>query len=243
MSVFIAILDDDPADRKQSERLLSRERDARAKEGEVIYFDSYGSEDALLPFFMKYDLILIDITSTTRDGMMVAVDLLWHGAMGKIVLNYGKIDYREKYGDEEGISFIPKPLWQKDFHRLVDLALEHHATKPPVVELRGKDETVYAPCDDILYAIDRGYYTAVALTGDRSVHVMEKLSAFCISLSPEDFIVTSKNTVINMKHVTRASGLCFTMSDGARIRFGLLQKLRITREYAAYARKVRDRRK
>ena len=52
MAVFIAILDDDPADRKQSERLLDRERDARAGKGEVIYYDSYGSEEALLPYFL-----------------------------------------------------------------------------------------------------------------------------------------------------------------------------------------------
>ena len=86
MAVFIAVLDDDPADRKQSERLLSRERDERIKNGEVIYYDSYGSEEALLPYFMKYDLILIDVTKTTRDGMMVAVDLLRKKADGKIVL-------------------------------------------------------------------------------------------------------------------------------------------------------------
>ena len=87
MAVFIAILDDDPADRKQSERLLSRERDERIKKGEVIYYDTYGSEEALLPYFIKYDLFLIDVTKTTRDGMMVAVDLRNRGAEGKLMAN------------------------------------------------------------------------------------------------------------------------------------------------------------
>ncbi len=238
MAVFIAILDDDPADRKQSERLLSRERDVRVKNGEVIYYDSYGSEEALLPYFLKYDLILIDVTKTTRDGMMVAVDLLHRGAESKLVLYYDKIDYRKKYGDEEGISFIPKPLWQKDFARLVDIATQVHENKTPRTELRGDSGTIYVTKDEILYGVEQGYYTAVALTGDRSFHVMSDILSVYDSLDPTSFIFTSKNTFINMGHVTSSERLSFRMSDGAVIRFSLFDKKAITKAYAKYANSI-----
>ncbi len=235
MAVFIAVLDDDPADRKQSERLLSRERDERIKNGEVIYYDSYGSEEALLPYFMKYDLILIDVTKTTRDGMMVAVDLLRKKADGKIVLYYDKIDYRAKYGDEEGISFMPKPLWQKDFAKLIDMAGAVRAGRKHRIELRGDKGTLYVTNDEVLYAVPRGYYVSVALTGDRSFHAMTDMASFFSLLDQDEFMVLSGNRVINMGHVVENNGNSFKMSDGAVIRFGFLEKRAITKRYAEYA--------
>lgn len=240
MAVFIAVLDDDPADRKQAERLLSRERDERIKNGEVIYYDSYGSEEALLPYFMKYDLFLIDVTATLRDGMMVAVDLRRRGAEGKIILYYDKIDYQARYGDEEGISFMRKPLWQRDFSRLIDIAGEVHASKKPHIELRGDNETLYVTKDEILYATFIDYYVAVALTGDRSFHVMCDMTSFCGSLDPEEFLIVSSKTVINMSHVVSTRGTTFKMADGAVIKFSLFDKKAITKSYAEFAERRRD---
>lgn len=240
MAVFIAILDDDPADRKQSERLLDRERDARAGKGEVIYYDSYGSEEALLPYFLKYDLILIDVTRTMRDGMMIAVDLLRRGAEGKIVLYYDRIDYRKKYGDEEGVSFIQKPLWQKDFAKLVDMASRIHASKPPRIELRGDGGTAYVTNDEILYGVSHGYYTAVALKGDRSFHALGDVMSVYDLLDQDRFIFVSKTTFINMGHVASSERLSFRMTDGAVIKFSMINKKAITRAYEEYARRVRE---
>ena len=48
MGTYIAVCDDNMADRKQMERLLGRESDIRLNDTGVLYIDSYGSEDALL---------------------------------------------------------------------------------------------------------------------------------------------------------------------------------------------------
>ena len=149
MSVFIAILDDNPADRKQSERLLSRERDVRVKNNEVIYFDTYGSRDAILPFCTKYDLFLIDISQSSPDGFMTAVDLRHHGAAGRMVLASSKIDYRSRYKEHEDFIFIEKPLVQKHFTELVDIAKEHRAKQPLRIELRGEKDTMLVTKDEI----------------------------------------------------------------------------------------------
>lgn len=235
MAVVIAVLDDDPAARKQAERLLSREKDERLKKGEVIYYDSYGSEEALLPYFMKYDLFLIDVTSAARDGMMVAVDLLKKNPEGRIVLCYDKIDYRAKYGDEEGISFLPKPLWQKDYAGLIDGVIVLHSSRKPRIELRGDKDTLYVTDDELLYAVPMKYYVAVALSGDRSFHAMTDMASFYSHLDPEEFMVISGNRVLNMGKVVSCSGRSFKMSDGAVIRFGFLEKKAIIKRYAEYA--------
>ena len=231
MSVFIAILDDNPADRKQSERLLSRERDVRVKNNEVIYFDTYGSREAILPFCTKYDLFLIDISQSSPDGFMTAVDLKHHGATGRMVLASSKIDYRAKYKEHEDFIFIEKPLIQKHFTELVDIAAEHRAKQPPRIELRGEKDTILVTKDEILYLKEQGYYTIVALSGDRTFHMAGGISKISHDLPEDEFIYTDKKTVINMAHVTSCGKNSFRMSDGAMIKFSIFSKSRIVKAW------------
>ena len=235
MSAFIAILDDNPADRKQAERLLSRERDSRSASGEVLYFDAYGSEEALLPHRLRYDLILIDITGSTRDGMMAAADLMHNGIDCQIVLASSKVDYEAKYGQTDGIRYLKKPLLQKDFSHLADLAIQCRLTRPPRLELRGDRETIYVRQDEILYAKDCGYYTLTALSENRSFHAAGRLTALAAQLDPSCFLYINKNTVINLNAVASYSGSSFKMTDGAKIRFNLFSKPRIVKAYARFA--------
>ncbi|MCR5211888.1 MAG: LytTR family transcriptional regulator DNA-binding domain-containing protein [Lachnospiraceae bacterium] len=238
MSLFIAIVDDDPADRKQSERLLSRERDVRVKNKEVIYFDTYGSKEALIPYCSKYDLFLIDISHSTQDGMMVAVDLKHRGAKGRMVLASSSIDYKAKYGDHEDFIFIEKPLYQKDIKKLVEIAYEHKEKETPRLELRGEKETIYVTKHEILYLKEAGYYTIVALTDDRTFHMSDGLDKIAYSLTSDYFIYTDRNTIINMEHVVSRENNRFKMADGAVIKFGILNKSKIIKAWEAFALKA-----
>ncbi len=235
MSLFIAILDDDPADRKQSERLLSRERDVRVKNNEVIYFDTYGSREAILPYCTKYDLFLIDISNSSPDGFMTAVDLNHHGATGRMVLASSKIDYRAKYKEHEDFIFVNKPLLQKHFTELVDIAYEHKEKQIPRIELRGEKDTIYITLDEILYLKEQTYYTIVALTGDRTFHMAGGIKKISHDLSPDKFVYTDKKTVINMAHVASREKNSFRMSDGAVIRFSILSKSALLKAWEKYA--------
>ncbi len=238
MSLFIAILDDNPADRKQSERLLSRERDVRNKNNEVIYFDTYGSRDAILPVCSKYDLILVDITESPQDGFMAAVELSRSGADGQFVLASSKIDYRAKYGAHDDFVFIDKPLYQQHISSLVDLAYSHKAHQIKKIELRDKDTTIHVLPDEILYMRQKSYYTIVALSGDRSFHASDSLDQLLPSLDPLTFLSTDETTVLNMRHVVSRDKNSFKMSDGAVIRFSIFNKRRILRTFESYAKKL-----
>lgn len=237
MAVFIAICDDSPADRKQFERLLSREKDARLKNDEVIYFDTYGSEEALLPYCMKYDMFLIDISFCTRDGMMVAADLKNHGAEGLMVLCASSVDYEAKYGPSDDVIYMKKPLYQRDFTVLTDRACSFSSHRTPRLELRGETDTLYVKPDEIIYAKSMTYYTLIALTGDRSFHIIgeiERLSSMLYDY--DDFLEIRSGTIINMKHIVSKSGLSLRMSNGAVIKFNIFEKNRISRFYGEYVR-------
>lgn len=54
--MHIAVLADNIADRKQTERLLDRANSALASEIGTLYVDSFGDESSFLPVCMKYDL-------------------------------------------------------------------------------------------------------------------------------------------------------------------------------------------
>ena len=237
MSVFIAILDDEPADRKQSERLLSRERDVRVRQNEVIYFDTYGSREAILPYCTKYDLILIDITHSSPDGFMVAIDLLHHGASGQMVLASSSIDYKAKYGEQDDFIFLETPLLLRHFTELVEKAYEHRKSRVPRLELRGDKDTIYVTRDEILYLRQQKYYTIAALKGDRTFHMSGSLSRIAGELKGDGFLYTDNNTIINMAHVTSCGSNSFRMSDGAVIRFGIFRKKAITKAWERYSRK------
>ena len=62
--MHIAICDDNIADRKQTERLLGRESDRRAKTDNVLYIDSFGKQESVLVSPMIYDMFFIDMVNT-----------------------------------------------------------------------------------------------------------------------------------------------------------------------------------
>lgn len=54
--MYIAVLADNIADRKQTERLLGRANDVLANETGTLYIDSYGDAQSLIRAPMKYGL-------------------------------------------------------------------------------------------------------------------------------------------------------------------------------------------
>ena len=57
--MYIAVLADNIADRKQTERLLGRANDVLANETGTLYIDSYGDAQSLMRAPMKYELFFL----------------------------------------------------------------------------------------------------------------------------------------------------------------------------------------
>ncbi|XME00982.1 LytTR family transcriptional regulator DNA-binding domain-containing protein [Lachnospiraceae bacterium C1.1] len=238
MTLYIAVLDDNPADRKQAERLLSREADLRTPSGEVLYIDTYGNVESILSSASRYDLFFVDISGSERDGMMVAVRLRNSGVLSPIVLCSDKIDYETKYGKDEDFIYVKKPLWQKDYARYIDHAFKEKEERPVLIEFRNETDTVLCAASDILYARENGAYINIAMTEQRSFHMLGDFKKFnsLISDFRSSFLQTSKDTVINMSHVTASKGSTFKMSDGAIIRYGIFSKKKMQKAWEEYIR-------
>lgn len=233
MAVYLALLDENPADRKQAERLLYRESSYRSDIGETLYFDTFGSEELFLPFMEKYDLALIDVHEK-RDGMMVVADMMKKGCDFPVYLCSGEIDYKKKYGCDErymfdNLHYLYKPLKASDYRELIDTALDHKKNKPRKVELRSTSETLYVRPEEIIYALLNKDSLSVALTDGRSVHLPCSMDEFIdtIGIDAPGFMSISEKAVINMDEVVSVSGNAFKMTNGAVIKFSIFSRHRI----------------
>ena len=61
--MYIAVIADNIADRKQLERLLSRANEAISDETGTLYIDAFGDEKSFLSTAMRYEIFFVDIVS------------------------------------------------------------------------------------------------------------------------------------------------------------------------------------
>ena len=230
MAIYLALLDENPADRKQAERLLYRESSYRASLNDALYFETFGNEAAFFPFMEKYDLVFIDIHEN-RDGMMVAFDMIKKGCSYPIFLCSGDFNYRDKYSNDprfsfDNIHYLDKPLKESDYRTAIDMALEFKNSHPEKIELRGETETLYVLPEEIIYILEKKGVLSFALTGDRYFRTFGRLNEFILSMPGDlrDFMQISKSTVINIREVVSVSGNSFRMSNGAITKFSIFAK-------------------
>ena len=89
--MHIAVCDDNVADRKQMERLLTREGDKRRGLVSGLYVDSFGSSASLLYTPMDYDVYFLDFNSENTTGIDIVKALIEGGKRSIFVLCCGKV--------------------------------------------------------------------------------------------------------------------------------------------------------
>ncbi|MCR5734010.1 MAG: hypothetical protein K6G22_05305 [Lachnospiraceae bacterium] len=241
MTLYIAILDDHIADRKHLERLFDREHSYRESIGQTIYIDSFGNSDALFKTPYRYDLFIIDISGENDLSSMEAAEkVIGLGIEATIVIcSAGADDEADPVTSEDihtektDIIFEKKPLYKDDIKRLVDTAFERSAKKTPLIEIRCKDGTVFAPYTDFSYALnrDRQYLTEIHLSDGRVLICTENMSQFSSLLLAYDCMVPCGRDFVNLSHVTGIKPGSLTLSDGKKLHFPLRDYPSIKKKY------------
>lgn len=135
--MHIAVLDDNIADRKQTERLLDRESDRRIATTGNLYADSFGAEDAFFAAPRQYDLFMIDVAGEANLSVDIARRLRDMGIKVPICFlrNSHKFDGIEEM--PKNILFLEKPIKVAELTSLIDEViklLEEHADEYKFVE-------------------------------------------------------------------------------------------------------------
>lgn len=205
--MHIAICDDNIADRKQSERLLGRESDARKQTTGVFYTDSFGVGANLFPKRMSYDLFFIDLNEGPQSGLEFAVSLCESGVTAPIVLCNSKTDYEVEYqkltDKPSNILFLNKPILKADLSAILDRAELLEQDRVKTIELRHQNDTIYITEDELLCVRAKGRYLEVLLTDGRRVSILDNILNFYHSLIMfENIIRISEKTIVNASYVT-----------------------------------------
>lgn len=237
MGTYIAVCDDNMADRKQLERLLGRESDARLHDTGVLYIDSFGSEEAVLKTPMKYDLFFVDFCLGTRDGMDVAATLRSKGVLCPIVLCSSKINYQEKYGNVSGYFYMEKPIQKQALSALLDYAISEKQDRSTFIELRDEraKSTYFVTADEILYATEDARQVRVTLTNERIAQFYGALENLNVELyNYPNFITLGHHTIVNMDYIKKRIGRAFEMTDGEILSFSFFDQKHVLELYTRY---------
>ncbi len=232
MALYIAVCDDNIADRKQFERLLNRQRNERLKKSQILYIEAFGNMDALMMTPIKYDLFIIDVTNgsdTPNDqaitGMNIAKKLRTRGITSPIVLCSSLIDYTAYGSPAEDITYLTKPVTIGQLSHLIDVAFEKQKTREPLVEIRGEKDTFYVPRQAIIYAKRKGQNVEVCLSDSRFVTMFGNLKHF-LTLLPDSsaYGMCGADYLVHFAHVSNVTKNAFVLDNKDVIRFYLWQK-------------------
>ncbi|MCR4656667.1 MAG: hypothetical protein K5770_10620 [Lachnospiraceae bacterium] len=225
MAIYIAVCDDNIADRKQLERLLGREALKRGREGTPVYVDSFGSSESLLKTPNRYDLFLIDITQEGDTAcFQTASYIKGNGIDSVIVIICSKIDHRIMFSDSDmHLLFRDQPLLQNDISELVDLAIENAADRTPVIEVRCQNETRFLKPEEFLYAQakDKISQIEINLFDGGVIMSTETIDQFSSNLALFNDIVRFGLCYVNLSHVSRLSARSVIFDNGAKLPLSL----------------------
>ncbi|MBR6328102.1 MAG: hypothetical protein IKR68_00470 [Lachnospiraceae bacterium] len=224
MTFNAAVFDVHPGDRRQMERILGKEKEARASSGVTLYSESFGSTGSLLVYPMKHDIFFIDAadSAVSTDGSInieTAREIRAAGVVAPIVLFYREdIDMPPLPDDLENVVTFKKPITTAFVRSVLDKRTAEKATLPVRYEIRGGKETYYVYDYEIMYALPAGRFTDVYLTEGRKVHVMESLKGFGGQFEKKKSLkLIGSGFVINLEHITSAFLCIFIMTDGRKL--------------------------
>ncbi len=224
--MHVAICDDNVADRKHIERLLSRESDKRAGTPNILYIDSYGNKEKFLVNPLMYNIIFMDMCS--RPGLVEEIisELRKIGYNAPLVLYSSKIDYTQipnlpDYVVHQQKPYVPEPL--PELLKLGDINVMGHIE---IIELHSNGIIHDIPKDDIMYAEpdNDSNGTKVTFHNGQAMRIDENLSELRLKLEHYDeFVRINQNTIVNFKFATAVMFTSIIMQDYCQFKFSPLR--------------------
>lgn len=218
--MFIAVCDDNIADRKQTERLLGRQSDRFLKEfNDRLYIDSFGNAEAFMYKPEMYHGLFIDMTSSNETGVDIARMLVNKGITSPIIMCCSSIDYRKEIPAAgivaDNIYYLDKPIKVADLTDTINFIKSSIKHDVPRIELRDEDDTIYASGDDIICVKEIGRKVRIWLTEDRVIDQLGNAYNFysqCVKFP--QICPISNAALVNVNYIKNKGPLHVTMTNG-----------------------------
>lgn len=213
--MHIAICDDNIADRKHLERLLSRESDKRMGTPNLLYVDSYGDREHFLFHPLMYDIVFMDMAQSPTLTAQIVAQITQMGFNAPIVLYSSKIDYTQLPDLPPNVIHQKKPYLPEPLPELLKLGDAHMQGNIETLPLHLADGTPhYLPVRDILYFTPKDSGNAVYVKDGTFVMVAEDAGAFHQLTEPyREFYRINKRVIVNMRFVSLLTPITVMMQD------------------------------
>lgn len=212
--MHIAICDDNVADRKHLERLLSRESDKRAGTPNILYVDSFGDKDNFLKNPQKYNLIFIDMTSTPTIAEEIVNTLLELEVTAPIVMYSSSIDHSLNTNLPSSITHMKKPYVPDPLPKLLELGDAHVIGIIETITIHCHNGEQQIPVQDI-YCFEYTKKRNILYLRDGSfMEIDEDIEQLLLLLEKyPEFYQLSKKVFVNMKYVALITPFTIMMQD------------------------------
>lgn len=230
--MHIAICDDNVADRKHLERLLSRESDKRAGTPNILYVDSYGDKEHFLRNPLKYDMIFMDMTSTPTVAEEIIQQLIHMGLDAPLILYSSKIDYTQLSNLPETVVHMKKPYIPDPLPELLKLGDAHLRENVETITVPCEDGIQYIPKDDVYYCMPFQSGYALGLKDRTCKTINVDISDFQVLILPyREFYRIDKKHIVNMRYVSMVTPISIRMQDDREfqispLRYSELKKIK-----------------
>ncbi len=222
--MHVAICDDNVADRKHLERLLSRESDKRRGTPNVLYVDSYGDQEHFLINPLKYNLIFMDMCLERGTVEAIIEALVAVGYCAPLVLYSSQIDYTQIPNLPDFVVHARKPYIPEPLPRFLKLGDENVRGYVPTVTVHQNGVPIDVPKDELEYAIAEKGKTSLHLLDNTRVDIDENITTLRQLLEPyEEFERVNKNGIANFKFVSAVMPLSVIMQSYVQLHISPLR--------------------
>lgn len=201
--MHVAICDDNVADRKHMERLLSRESDKRVGTPNILYIDSYGDKDHFLVNPLKYNIIFMDMCLESGTVEYLIDELVKMGYSAPLVLYSSKIDYTRIPNLPEFVFHAKKPYIPEPLPNFLKLGDENVRGFVPTISIHSSNSKTEIIKDELEYIISNGNGSRLYMVDGTFTDADESLGIIRQLLEPyEEFEYVNKNGIANFKFVS-----------------------------------------
>ena len=234
--MHIALADSSPGDRKQMERLLSRESDKRKNTTGVFYIETYGSSDSLLSAPTVYDAYFLDVTDEGNNSLDIAFCIREKGIKRPIVF-CKSIDFLTGKILPINTYVIEKPIRVDKLSSLLDEISEfNEKNRIPTIEFRNNKESFYLEERSIEFIRGEGYSVRIfTAEGTEKVATGYIENVYSSVKGYNSFVPINGKTIINTNHIYELSNFKCTLDNGISLRIGLRYRKLLAKKIKKYS--------
>lgn len=222
--MHVAICDDNVADRKHLERLLSRESDKRIDTPNILYVDSYGDKDHFLINPLKYNIVFMDMSLKKGTVEYILDELVAMGYTAPLVLYSSKIDYTAIPNLPDFVIHAKKPYIPEPLPKFLKLGDDNVKGFVITISVRQGNTTIDVIKDEVEYAIGNENGTVLHMVDGTLINTDERINSLRQLLEPyEEFEFVNKNGIANFKFVSAVMPFHVIMQSYYQFRTSILR--------------------